>query len=250
MTYIITGASSAIGLATIALIVEKGKDNEVICVTREPDSLKQRLESLGLFSKNIIICKCDLSKIDSLNSELCPILDEIGSLDGLINIAGLFIGKRFDDITLDEIDTLINCNIVSLINIFKITLPVLQKYCTPVVNISSTLGIHTIDGIYSSVYDALKSSVITFTKSMAKEFGLFGIRVNCVSPGVLDPCDKYSFNKVGYEQLLYVNKLCQQQSLPFLGQSKNIASAIMFLLSEESNWTTGCNLVVDGGMNL
>lgn len=249
---VLTGASSKMGLVTIKKFLQKYVDCKILCITRNANSLYEQLERVNINAEQILVAETDLSNTKESKDRLYPILESIGSIDILVNIAGFFHSKPFLDTCENDFDMLVGCNLKTIYSSASIVVPyMLSSRHGNIVNISSALGLHTINGSNNVVYDAVKAAVIQFTKSLAKELGRSNIRVNCICPGILHPSDD---NLMGlpYEQES-INKIMRHlnhQPLQFFGSYTNVADAIAFLSSEESSWTTGAVLSIDGGIIL
>lgn len=241
---LITGAATLIGLSVIQKLQDQHKQTTFVCVTRNKEKLLTLLYSKGLGDIHYKIAECDLSNYPESQSVLIPILKELGCLDAILNIAGKFISKPFLDSDVDDFDLLISANLKTTYTASHIGLPYLLKNKGGnIVNISSTLGLHTIDGANNVIYDAVKASIIRFTQSLAKELGPSNIRVNCVCPGIL--IDDMPNEKV--HDMTYV---LSSQPIKRFGNAEEIADSIIYILSQQASWMTGNIMSLDGGINL
>ena len=117
-----------------------------------------------------------------------------------------------------------------------------------IVNVSSTLGLRPIENV--SAYCATKAAMISWTETMALELGAQNIRVNCVAPGLVDTPIHPFHSQAPEKKQQSLEKLAPMQPLGRVGTAEEIARSIYFLASEDSAWTTGATLSVDGGINL
>jgi len=170
-------------------------------------------------------------------------------LNGLINNAYPRTkdwGDKFEDISLSSWRKNVDMQMNSVFLICQLTLQIMKKQKSgSIVNISSIYGVVGNDftiyegygGTSPAAYSAIKGGVINFTRYLASYFGKYNVRVNCVSPGGIKDNQHPSFIK-RYED---------KSPLKRMGKPHEIAPAVTFLLSDESSFITGHNLMVDGG---
>jgi len=160
---------------------------------------------------------------------------------GVVNCAGIFAAQEFEEITTDDWLPIISSNLVTTISMSRAVLPMLREQgygC--VVNIASTAG------EYGSIrpaalYAAAKGGVIALTKSLAREYGVYGVRVNAVSPGPTDTAGFLPNASSGKSDA------AARTLLGRMGAPSDIAFAVGFLLDPEASWITGEVLRVNGG---
>ena len=241
---LITGAATPIGLSIIQKLHNQRKQATFVCVTRNKDNLSKLLHDKRLDDIHYEIAECDLSNFPESQSVLTPILKELGRLDTILNIAGKFISKPFLDCDEGDFNVLVSANFKTTFTATHIGLPYLLKNKGGnIINISSTLGLHTIDGVNNVIYDAIKAAIIRFTQSLAKELGPSNIRVNCICPGILidDMSNKRIHDMAG---------ILTSQPIKRFGNAEEIADAIMYILSQQASWMTGNVMTLNGGLNL
>lgn len=248
---VITGASSDIGVATIKRMKEIYNEPILVCITRCKENLKTKLEESGVCLDKLVFIECDLTHYDEAKNKMDTVLDSYSYVDILVNIAGLFVAKPLLETTVDDFNIIIDSNLKSCYSATRIVVPyMLSNKGGSIVNISSALGLHTIKGGRSAIYDASKAGIIQLTKSLAVEFGTDNINVNCICPGILVPNDNLMKNHLDYQTIKNLSSHIKDQPLKRLGTAKSIADAIAFFSGEESEWTTGAVVSVDGGIVL
>jgi len=241
---LITGATSPIGLRTIHALQHTYKHVEYVCVTRSKAKLVSLFDNYAIDTSRIIIAECDLSNYSQSAQCLLPILDQKGTIDAVLNIAGLFISKPFLDCDEHDFELLVSSNLKTTYVATHIALPYLLKNRGgSIVNISSTLGLHTIEGANNVIYDAVKAAIIKFTQSLAKELGPNNIRLNCICPGIL-------VDDMPQDKIQDIADVLTAQPLKRFGKAEEIANAIMYILSPEASWMTGNFMCINGGINL
>lgn len=233
---LITGASRGIGRAcAIAL------DKEGYQVVINYNNSKGQADKLAKELSNAIAIKADVSKGVEVNDMLEKIYSTFGTVDVLVNNAGIAQQKLFTDITEEEWDRMFDVNMKSMFHLCKGVLPkmIQQKY-GKIVNISSMWGE---TGASCEVhYSASKAAVIGFTKALAKEVGLSNINVNCVAPGVI----MTEMNGALDEETM--QELKEETPLNCLGTPENIADVVAFLVSDKAQFITGQVIGVNGGI--
>lgn len=245
LNVLITGASGGIGAETARIFAEKGY-NLVLHYNSGKDkaeNLKSSLEKYASeFGKSvkIIAAQADLKDRTQVFNMRDIVKSKLGGIDILINNAGISQQKLFTDITEEDFDNIMDINVKGVFNCCQAFLPhmIFQKSGS-IVNVSSMWGI---TGASCEVhYSASKAAVIGLTKSLAKETGLSGVRVNCVAPGFIDT--KMNSRLSEREK----QDFAEQTALNRLGCAKEAAAAIYFLASSEASYITGQVISADGG---
>ena len=229
-TVLVTGGVRGIGLSIAQAFQKKGYR---VCVTYSKDEQSaERARGIGLGAY--------LSDVSSENA-VKSLFEKIGGVDVLVNNAGVALFKQVQDVTAEEFDRLFAVNVKGAFLCVKHAVPfMLSKQSGLIVNISSVWG--EIGGSCESVYSASKGALIAFTKALANELGYSGIRVNTVSPGVIDTAMNARLSK---DELLSV-----QETIPMgrLGSGEDVARAVVYL--EENDYVTGIDLPVNGGFSI
>lgn len=229
-TVLVTGGVRGIGLSIAQAFQKKGYR---VCVTYSKDEQSaEQARAIGL--------EAYLSDVSSENA-VKSLFEKIGGVDVLVNNAGVALFKQVQDVTAEEFDRLFAVNVKGAFLCVKHAVPfMLSKQSGLIVNISSVWG--EIGGSCESVYSASKGALIAFTKALANELGYSGIRVNTVSPGVIDTAMNARLSK---DELLSV-----QETIPMgrLGSGEDVARAVVYL--EENDYVTGIDLPVNGGFSI
>jgi NAD(P)-dependent dehydrogenase (short-subunit alcohol dehydrogenase family) len=171
-----------------------------------------------------------------------------GKLTTVINAVGRFVAGSLADCTQDDFETAYRLNLQAVFHTCQAALPYLQKNRRgSIVNVSSILGYHNIDGVLCAAYAAAKAGLIQYTRMLAVELAPQNIRVNCVCPGVLNPIAE-KMDPSNLEQMKSFRRILDQQPIKQFGNPQQIADAIIYLSGPQSAWTTGSILTIDGGM--
>ena len=233
---IVTGASGGIGSAIIKKLSEAGA-NILASGTRI-----EKLEELKKNFENIKILRFDISQSDKIEEFIENATSELGgSLDGMVNNAGITQDNLAIRMSLDEWQKVININLTStfLMSKFSIKKMLKNKY-GKIVNITSVVG-HT-GNLGQANYTASKAGIIAMSKSLAMEYAKKNININCVSPGFIKTAMTDKIDDKFKEVI--ISKIPSAR----LGEPEDIANAVLFLSSDQSNYINGETLHVNGGM--
>ena len=233
---IITGASGGIGNAIIKKLNEAGA-NILASGTRI-----EKLEELRKNFKGIKILKFDISQIDKIEEFIENATSELGgSLDGIINNAGITQDNLAIRMSLDEWQKVININLTSTFLLSKFAIKkMLKNKSGRIVNITSVVG-HT-GNLGQANYTASKAGIVAMSKSLAIEYAKKNININCISPGFIKTA---MTDKIDEKfKAVIVSKIPSAR----LGEPEDIANAVLFLCSDQSNYINGETLHVNGGM--
>ena len=233
---IVTGASGGIGNAIIKKLYEAGA-NILASGTRI-----EKLEELKKKFEGVKILKFDISQSDKIEDFIENATNELGgSLDGIINNAGITQDNLAIRMSLDEWQNVININLTSTFLMSKFAIKkMLKNKSGKIVNITSVVG-HT-GNLGQSNYTASKAGIIAMSKSLAVEYAKKNINVNCISPGFVKTAmtDKIDDR---FKEVI-ISKIPSAR----LGEPEDIANAVLFLSSEQSSYINGETIHVNGGM--
>lgn len=243
---LITGASSGIGEATAEEFSQRGWF--VFLAGRN----MERLERVGSRMRaGASLLKMDLADSGSIEKYSKHIYERSEvQLEALVNNAGIYESHAFEGYEISKWRAMFETNFFGLVDMTQRLMPYFLKQGRgSIVNVSSTLGLRPVAS--GASYSASKAALVSLTQSMALEYGSKGIRVNCICPGLVDtPIHQFNqFSEDKKNQYVQEN-LAKMQPLGRIGTPTEIAKSIYFLASEESSWTTGAILSVDGGINI
>ena len=237
-TILVTGASSGIGQA---IAVECSKMGAAIILSaRNEERLQETLSQMEGKSHSVVVADLNNENDRKHLTEGLPILD------GLVNCAGITKTLFFPFINADVLENVMNVNFTApvLISAELVKRKKLSKNSS-IVFISSISGV-LCAAVGGSIYSASKGAVNGVVKGMALDLAAKNIRVNTVNPGVIET-HIFDEGTVTREQLEEDKK---RYPLKRFGKPEEVAYAVIYLLSDASQWVTGSNLVIDGGYTL
>ena len=229
-TILITGGVRGIGKSIALAFMQKGYR---VCVTYSKDEAS----ATEMKKTGAEVYLADVSK----ESDVKELFQKIGKVDVLVNNAGVSLIKQIQDVTMEEFQRLFAVNVGgAFLCSREASKGMIDRQNGLIVNISSVWG--EVGGSCESVYSASKAALIGFTKALAKELGWSGIRVNCVSPGVIDTPMNSHFS---VEEMA---SLKEEIPMGRIGTGEDVAKAVVYL--EENDYVTGIDLPVNGGFSI
>ncbi len=236
---LVTGASRGIG-REIALTLGKAGATVVGTATSAEGAqrISEALQEAEVKGFGAVLNVTDQESVSQLFERIAT---ELGTLAVLVNNAGITrdqLAMRMKD---DDWDAVIDTNLSSVFKLAKLAIkPMMKARTGRIINITSVVG--TSGNAGQANYAAAKAGVTGMTKALARELGSRNITVNCVAPGFIqtDMTDALNENQV--------NQLKEQIPLGRLGQVSDIASAVLYLASDQAGYVTGTTLHVNGGM--
>ena len=242
-TYLITGGTTGIGLATAQLLSAEGA--RVVVTGRNPETLAAARAALPA---GALVLKSDSGSVTDalgLGTELQK--QGVARLDGAFFNAGIGQFGPIEAMTPKHFDDMFGVNVRGLYFQLQSVLPLLANPATVLLNASvvAELGFPT-----TSIYSATKAAVVSLGKSLAVELAPRGIRVNTLSPG---PIKTPIYNKLGFPaeaQQGFEDSMAAQSLFKRFGEAGEVAKLARFLLSVDSSYIIGENITIDGGVRL
>lgn len=239
-TAIVTGSTFGIGRATAIQFARHGAN--VVCADWEQDE-----ETVHLIEKeggNSIFVKCDVSKEEDIKNLIEKTIDRFGRLDFAFNNAGIEgLSAKTHECSVENWDKVIGINLKGLWLCMKHQIPhMLHQGKGAIVNNASIAGLVGFQNV--PAYVASKHGAIGLTKNAALEYAREGIRVNVVCPGVIRTpmIDRFTGKQKEVEQ-----QFESMEPIGRMGEPDEVASAVIYLCSDEASFITGHSMVVDGG---
>ncbi len=239
-TALITGASGGIGSAAAAAFAKEGY-NVILHYNANEQKANTALQKVLEYGVEAYIFKADVSDYAQAGALVNFALEKFGSIDALINNAGVTRDTLLLRMKEEDFDRVIEINLKGAFNMIShAAKSMLKKRSGAIVNISSVVGIA--GNVAQVNYVSAKAGLIGMTKACAKEMAQRNVRVNAVAPGFIET----EMTAVLPEDVK--NKMLENIPLSRFGQPEDVADAIVFLCSGKARYITGQVLVVDGGM--
>jgi 3-oxoacyl-[acyl-carrier protein] reductase len=239
-TALITGASRGIGKGIAAVFAIQGANIAFTYSSsvEAANALEAELKALGVKAKGFQSNAADFDAAQDLAAE---VLKEFGSIDVLINNAGITKDNLLMRMSEEDFDKVVEVNMKSAFNLTKAVIrPMMKQRAGSIINISSVVGVQGNAG--QANYAASKAGMLGFTKSVALELGSRNIRCNAIAPGFIETEMTAKLDEKvvdGWRQAIPLKRG---------GSPEDVANACVFLASDMSAYVTGQTLNVDGGM--
>jgi NAD(P)-dependent dehydrogenase (short-subunit alcohol dehydrogenase family) len=244
----ITGASSGLGAQFARTLSSAGA--AVVLASRRMDRLKDLRAQIEAEGGDAHVTELDVTSLDSIKSAVAHAETEVGSIDILINNAGVSTTQRIQDVGEEDYDFMFNTNVKGAFFVAQEVgkrMLARAKGAAPgtytggrIVNIASMAGLRVLPQI--GVYCMSKAAVIQMTKAMALEWGKFGINVNAICPGYIDTEINHR-----HWQTEQGKKLMQMLPRKRVGQVKDLDALLVMLCSNESHFINGAVIAADDG---
>ncbi len=233
---LITGAASGMGQAIAHLFAAAGAS--LALLDRNEAGTLSEAGELGAAGFG-----CDVADRAAVNGVVAKAGEAMGGIDGVINAAGILVTKQFDELDPESWDRMIAVNLTGAYNIIHAALPFLRAApSATIVNIASVSALMPMAG--TAGYSASKAGLAMFTKCLAFDLGP-GIRANTICPGVI----KTEMTRFLWENPEHTRRATERVVLKRLGTTDDVARAALFFSTEDSGFTTGTELPVDGGFS-
>jgi 3-oxoacyl-[acyl-carrier protein] reductase len=237
---LVTGGSRGIGRSIVLSLAAEGAKVAINYIGDDAEA-KEVLEEVKALGSDGMIVHADISKSEDVDAMIKEVVKTMGTIDILINNAGITKDGLVLRMKEEDFNAVIDINLKGTFLTSKVVgKHMLKKRTGKIVNISSVVGIMGNAG--QANYSASKAGVIGLTKSMAKEFASRGVNVNAVAPGFIETkmTDKLTDEvKESYSKVIPLGKM---------GSAEDVAKAVTFLSTEDSDYITGQVINVCGGM--
>lgn len=243
---IVTGASSGIGADSAIEFSKQGAD--IVITGRNKEKLQhtaKECENQSPKNKKPLVIIADMNNENDVENIIKSTIQTYKKLDILVNNAGVLEPGSIETTSLDQYDRVMNTNVRSPYHLTMLAVPHLIKTKGNIVNVSSVTGMRSFPNVLA--YCMSKAALDQFTRCVAIELGLKGVRVNAVNPGVISTGIHKKGGMSNEEYEAFIKKCAGTHALGRAGETKEVTSVILFLASEAASNITGATLPVDGG---
>ena len=242
-TAVITGSARGIGAAIALRLAKDGFDialNDISEKSFENNDITENIKALGVKCEKYI---ADVSDGEQVEAMVKAIKDDFGSVDVLVNNAGITRDGLLARMSEENYDLVISVNQKSVFNMMRHVVPVMMKQRSGrIINMSSVAGLHGNAGQFN--YSASKAAIIGMTKSAAKELGSRGINVNAIAPGFISTP---MTDALSDEQKKAIFDMIAMKRY---GRVEEIAGVASFLAGKDSSYVTGQVIEISGGLSM
>ena len=234
---IVTGGSRGIGCSIVQKLSQNGFE-----VVLNYNSSYEQAKQIAMTNSNIHIFKADVSKYEEVCNLVNFTINKFGKIDLLVNNAGISLIKTINDTTISDFDNILKTNLYSAFYTCKeVSKYMIHQKSGNIINISSIWGL--IGASCEMAYSVSKAGLDSITKSLAKELGEYNIRVNAVAPGVVGTEMVEEHVTAEMKQILIGMTPLKRMATP-----SDLAPIYLYLASDDSSFTTGTIIQVDGGL--
>lgn len=240
---VVTGASRGIGRAIAVGLAEFGYDVAVLDLGAQSAALDETAAAICAAGRKAFVHILDVTSKSEIEATVTSIFDEAGSIDVLVNNAGILKLSKLEDLSEKDWDAHFDVNAKGVLLMCQAVLPHMRsKKSGRIINIASIAGRQGV--AMQGHYAATKSTVITLTRVLAQEVGMDGITVNAICPGII--LTEMGKNNLGSDEA--IRHWENVASLKRLGYPEDVVGPVRFFASNQSNFVTGQSLNVCGGI--
>jgi len=238
---VITGAGGAIGSVTAKRFADEGA--KVVVTDVNAEGGEKTVRNIKDKGGESIFVEADITRVSECEKIVRSCIDTFGRLDILFNNAGIELTKFMHEYVEDDYDLVVDVNLKGSFFCTRYALPEMMKQGGgSIINMGSIGGLSGV--LKSAAYAAAKGGLINLTRYVALEYAPYNIRCNCICPGAVDTEMMRRFMRDAPEQ---AQKAINNHPLGRMAKPEEIASAAVFLASDEASFITGVSLPVDGG---
>jgi len=242
---IVTGGASGIGMATAERFLEEGADVAIFDIS--PKALESAREEFSNKGYDVFTASGDVSVHKDVKSMVGRAKKKLGKIDVVFNNAGILVEGTVEEVTERDWDRIMGVNVKGVFLMCKEVIPImLAQGAGVIVNNASCSGL--VGDRSAIAYNTSKGAVVLMTKCLALDYARKNIRVNCVCPGEIEtPMFRQEAKARNVPIEKYRKEISAYHPIGRLGRPREVADAVLFLASDDSSFTIGTALSVDGG---
>lgn len=242
---IISGAGSGIGRATALRFASEGADI-VIVYSRNDANAQESAQMIEALGRKAMVCKADVSDVPAFAAVVDRVMSEFGRVDCLVNNAGVFLPAPLLEITEETWDRTLDVNLKAALFCTQ----AVARYWVDAGRGGKVINIGSVHATKSwptlTAYAASRSGLKGLTQVMALELAPYGINVTMVSPGLIATAKPLEWVK----DPDFRERMDREIALSRMGEPEEVANLVLFLASDEGNYITGAEILIDGGLVL
>jgi len=239
---IVTGTSRGLGQYFARALAKAGAD--LVLTSRDRDRLSPFEVEMQALGRRTLSLELDVRSHDSIEKMAAAAEKEFGHLDILVNNAGCNVRKPALDVSWDDWNLILDTNLRGSFFVSQaVARRMIPRRYGRIINIGSVTSVAGYAGL--APYGASRGGIRQLTMSLADDWGIHGVTVNCLAPGWF----RTEQNKVLYESKEWVDYLCDRIPVKRAGHPQDLDAAVVFLAAESSRYVTGQTLLVDGGIS-
>ena len=238
----VSGGGRGIGKAIARRLAQAGAD--VVIASRKMENLQATAEEFRSLPGRTVPLACHVGKAEEVERAVRQTEEQLGPIQILVNNSATNIGQGPAlDVTDDMLMKMVEVNVLSALRLIRLIVPKMieTRGGGSIINIASIAGLRPQPG--GLTYSFTKAGLIMMTRTWAVEFGVHGVRVNAIAPGLIQT-DFAEYFRKDPERM---KTLEATQPIPRLGQPEDVGGLALYLASDDSSWITGQTFVVDGG---
>ncbi|MGA5817945.1 3-oxoacyl-[acyl-carrier-protein] reductase [Kitasatospora sp. NPDC094028] len=239
---LVTGGSRGIGRATVLTLARDGFD-VAFCYRSDEEAAQNLVKEVEALGVKVLARKTDVTAADSVRELVAEVEEQLGEIDALVTAAGITRDNPLVLMTDDQWQDVIDTNLGGVYHVCRaVVFSMMKRKAGAIVNISSVAGVY--GHATQSNYSASKAGIIGFSRSLAKETGRYGIRVNTVAPGFIETDMTAAIEGKALKEAL--------KSIPMkrMGRAEEVADLVGYLVSDKAQYITGAVLQIDGGITI
>ncbi|KJS54228.1 3-oxoacyl-[acyl-carrier-protein] reductase [Streptomyces rubellomurinus] len=239
---LVTGGSRGIGRATVLTLARDGFD-VAFCYRSDEEAAQNLVKEVEALGVKVLARKTDVTAADSVRELVAEVEEKLGEIDALVTAAGITRDNPLVLMTDDQWQDVIDTNLGGVYHVCRaVVFSMMKRKAGAIVNISSVAGVY--GHATQSNYSASKAGIIGFSRSLAKETGRYGIRVNTVAPGFIETDMTAAIEGKALKEAL--------KSIPMkrMGRADEVADLVGYLVSDKAQYITGAVLQIDGGITI